>query len=663
MIIDEIVLENFGVYKGRQVINLSPVSEQKPIILFGGLNGAGKTTLLDALRLTLYGKMATCSNRGNTAYDKFLKNCINRDVSPEKGACLEVAFRQHSKGEEHAYRVSRNWNCSGKSVKDSVSVTRNGEIDSLLTENWNEFAEGLIPSAIADLFFFDGEKIADIAEPENTAQFLRTAIDSLLGLNIISQLHIDLSVLVRRKQVQQKSKADRDKIKAEETALEKLLKRKDVLTTQRASQKTKVEQLTKKIRRAESTYKQAGGNLFEQRQSLESQHADTKVSVTDLEEKMRDLASKALPLSLLPNLLADVTRQAEKECDRHDSELILKKTRTRDKALLKFIEKESPKELSCKIKDYLSSAQQGEEEVIRSVEIVLDATPQLLKQCHALQDEIVPSQIQAAKVLREELETQQGKQTDLERKIEAIPDPETLKPIVDEIKHRKVELETISIRREAAGQELDSLHNEIEQQERRVISLIEQTVDTEISQEKIDRTILYAQKAQRNLIQFKTQVIEKNISKLESLILQSFRELIRKKTLVKSIRIDPLEYQLTLIGSNGSKLPTERLSAGERQLLAVAMVWGLARASGRPLPAIVDTPLGRLDSKHRKHLVSRYFPFASHQVLLLSTDEEINENHLEQLKPRIGRSYHLDFDHDSQTTQIKEGYFAQETSQ
>ncbi len=660
MIIDEIVLENFGIFKGRQTVNLSPVSAEKPIILFGGLNGAGKTTLLDALRLTLYGKMANCSNRGSIAYDKFLKNCINREVSLEEGACLEVAFRQHSKGEEYAYRVTRKWNYFGKSIKESVTVTRNGEVDSLLTENWNEFAEGLIPSSIADLFFFDGEKIADIAEAENTAQFLRTAIDSLLGLNIISQLHTDLSALVRRKQVQQKSKADREKIKTEETTLEKLLKRKNVLTTQRASQKTKLEQLSKKITKAETTYKQAGGNLFEKRQSLEIQNSDTKKSVADLEEKMRDLASKALPLSLLPNLLAEVTNQAEKECDRHDSELILKKTQIRDDALLKFIEKEATKELSCKIKDYLSDARKCEEETIRSTEIVLSATPQLLKQCHTLQDEIIPAQTQTAKRLQEEHEALQGKQTDLERKIEAIPDPETLKPIVDEIKHLKIELETLSIRREAAGQELTSLHNEIEQQERRVISLIEQTVDTEISQEKIDRTILYAQKAQRNLIQFKRRVIEKNIAKLESLILQSFRELIRKKTLVISVHIDPTEYQLTLIGANGNTLPTERLSAGERQLLAVAMVWGLARASGRPLPAIVDTPLGRLDSKHRKHLVSRYFPFASHQVLLLSTDEEINENHLEQLKPRIGRSYHLDFDHDRRATQIKEGYFAQE---
>jgi DNA sulfur modification protein DndD len=660
MIIDEIVLHNFGVYKGRQSINLTPVSAQKPIILFGGLNGAGKTTLLDALRLALYGKMANCSNRGHIAYDKFLKKCINHHVHPSEGTSLEVAFRQHSKGKENAYRISRAWSYPGKLLKETVAVTCNGEIDQVLTDNWSDFAEGFIPSSIADLFFFDGEKIAEIAEPENTAQFLRTAIDSLLGLNVVTQLHTDLSVLVRRKQVQQKSKTDRDRIKVEEAALEKLLKRKDLLITQRASQKCQLEQLTKKIEKVEETYKRAGGSLFEQRQSLEIQQADTKTSISSLEEKMRGLASKALPLALITDLLKDVTWQAQKECDRNDSELILRKTKTRDKALIQFIAAEAPKELSVKIKKYIAESQKAEEQNIRSTEIILGSTSELLKQCHSLQDEIIPSQLQSAADLRTEHEKQLSKLTDLERKIEAIPDPETIKPIIDEIKHRKIERETISIRREAAEQELDGLNKEIELQEKRVISHIEQAVDSEISQEKNDRTVLYAQKAQRNLKKFKERIIQNNISKLETLILQSFDELIRKRTLVKSIQIDPKEYQLTLIGTNGQQLPTERLSAGERQLLAVAMVWGLARASGRPLPAIVDTPLGRLDSHHRKHLVTRYFPYASHQVMLLSTDEEINENHLEQLKSRIGRSYYLDYNQNEQTTTVKEGYFTKE---
>ena len=116
-------------------------------------------------------------------------------------------------------------------------------------------------------------------------------------------------------------------------------------------------------------------------------------------------------------------------------------------------------------------------------------------------------------------------------------------------------------------------------------------------------------------------------------------------------------YAVTLLNAAGQTIPFERLSAGERQLLATALLWGLARASGRPVPTIIDTPLGRLDSSHRKHLVRGYFPRASHQVILLSTDEEIIGTRLTELTPWVTRVYRLAHDDQAGETSIEEGYF------
>jgi DNA sulfur modification protein DndE len=66
----------------------------------------------------------------------------------------------------------------------------------------------------------------------------------------------------------------------------------------------------------------------------------------------------------------------------------------------------------------------------------------------------------------------------------------------------------------------------------------------------------------------------------------------------------------------------------------------LARASAHPLPAIIDTPMARLDAAHRRHLVERYFPHASHQVLILSTDTEVDRHYYQALQPHIARAYH-----------------------
>ena len=82
MILQELVLHNFGVYRGRQSIALEPPSTNKPIVLFGGINGGGKTTILDALQLVLYGKFARCSNRGTASYETFLQKSINRAARP-----------------------------------------------------------------------------------------------------------------------------------------------------------------------------------------------------------------------------------------------------------------------------------------------------------------------------------------------------------------------------------------------------------------------------------------------------------------------------------------------------------------------------------------------------------------------------------------------------
>ena len=55
MIIHKLSLNNFGLFRGRQTLPLTP-NGTGPVILIGGMNGAGKTTLLEAVRLCLYGR-------------------------------------------------------------------------------------------------------------------------------------------------------------------------------------------------------------------------------------------------------------------------------------------------------------------------------------------------------------------------------------------------------------------------------------------------------------------------------------------------------------------------------------------------------------------------------------------------------------------------------
>ena len=136
-----------------------------------------------------------------------------------------------------------------------------------------------------------------------------------------------------------------------------------------------------------------------------------------------------------------------------------------------------------------------------------------------------------------------------------------------------------------------------------------------------------------------------------------FNQLCRKHGLVKRIEIDPRTFAVMLYDRQDRSIPKAELSAGEKQIYAISMLWGLAKTSGRPLPMIIDTPLGRLDSDHRRRLIEHYFPYASHQVVVLSTDTELDKQNFEMLSPHVSHAYHLVYDPIEGSTSAEKRYF------
>ena len=175
-----------------------------------------------------------------------------------------------------------------------------------------------------------------------------------------------------------------------------------------------------------------------------------------------------------------------------------------------------------------------------------------------------------------------------------------------------------------------------------------------------EHLIKSASKVQQTLQIFKERLTLKKLNKLEGEVTECFRYLLHKTDLVHRVVIDTQNFSLSLFDPDGKAISKNRLSAGEKQLLAIAFLWGLARVSGRHLPIAIDTPLGRLDSSHRHNLIERYFPTASHQVILLSTDTEIGENEIKKLREQdaIARQYLLKYNSEQrQTSVVADQYF------
>ena len=149
-------------------------------------------------------------------------------------------------------------------------------------------------------------------------------------------------------------------------------------------------------------------------------------------------------------------------------------------------------------------------------------------------------------------------------------------------------------------------------------------------------------------------------NKLSNTITKCFKELVEKDSLVSNIKIESDTLDVIILDIDGNELLKTQLSAGEQQMFAVAVVWALAITSGYKAPVVVDTPMARLDSAHRTNFVTKYLPEASSQVVVLSTDEEIYGQYLDEIRDKIIDCYTLVYDEKEQCTSVVRGYFEEE---
>ncbi|MET8677036.1 DNA sulfur modification protein DndD [Streptomyces sp. NPDC004647] len=654
MLLHNIALHDFGAYRGKQSLDLS-VKPGRPIVLIGGLNGCGKTTLLDAIQLVLYGKRAQCSGRGTRSYDSYLRESINRKANPADGAEIALEFSVVVDDQERHYRVVRSWHISGKQLKEFLNVIVDGQFDRILSDGWAEHVEDILPLEVASLFFFDGEKIESLADPERAATVIESAVHSLLGVSTVEQLRTDLVALVRRQRLSSEDQAILDQIRAQEAEYEAARQEIADRTQTLGSVRSRCDRLQMRLDKVEKEFERAGGKLFERQKELESNQKAIADRLAAQRASLRSLAAGPLPLLMLPQQLARLREQAGREKDADDATRVVGVLEDRDAWLLDQLPASVTAAARTALKKKLATDRLKREsaaELKQSLDLPLDA----LQQLSALDEALSRDASRARELLKESAETT-DRLDDADRLLAGVPDKKLIKDLVEERneainalavakdEHRRGEeqLEEIKSRRVRIGADLERA------QQKRVKTLVEI--------EELKRIVDYAEKARDTLEKFGEALLRRHISRLEVAVLQSFKALMRKSGLIHDLRIDTGKSNLILADSDGEPIDPGRLSAGERQLLAISLLWGLAKVAGNKLPSVIDTPLGRLDSRHRQHLVDRYFPNAGRQVLLLSTDEEIDENLLSRLKPSLAHTYTLVHDDTSFTTTVEAGYW------
>ncbi|HEB13730.1 MAG TPA: DNA sulfur modification protein DndD, partial [candidate division CPR3 bacterium] len=473
MILDKITLHNFGLYKGRQSVDLTPPSSKKPVVLFGGQNGAGKTTFLDALLLVLYGSLARCSNRGTQAYDKFLLSCINKDVPPKDGASLELQFRHKLNGSEATYNLRRSWSQNRKGVKEHLEVHRNGCIDNVLSDEWNNYVEEFMPSRIANLFFFDGEKIEEFADISNSSELLSTAIHSLLGVDIIDKLSNDLVVLKRRKKETVKNQKAQEEINEFEVELDNLNGLKSDIKQNIASITTQIGILRKDKEKLEVIIREEGGDLFEQRADLEKSKEDAKLRIQIIGDELRVVASGPAPLLLIPELINKILEQDIAERHAIEADSFLGLLEERDALIIK---KMKSSRASAKVLDEISSYlshdrnSRGDN---KATEAYLDISTDCKNKANALQNGLsdeIRSKVDSA---TNEFQKLYDLVDDIDRKLASVPDKETIYEKIKERQEIQFKIDKAEYEDKLLRDKLKKLDWEIEQKSRRLVRKIE----------------------------------------------------------------------------------------------------------------------------------------------------------------------------------------------
>ena len=637
-------MHNFGVYAGD---NQFVFEGDKPIVLIGGMNGRGKTTFLEAVLIALYGSNSFAYTESKyKSYAQYLRSFVNK--SAEDKCCSVVLEFEIFNGDVERYVIKREWDTLTKKTEERIKVYKDGTLNEFLTNNWSLFVENILPSALSSFFFFDGEKIAEMAV-DNSNNQLKNAIRAMLGITVLDALENDISRNIKRIHKENSSSETAD-------GVQKLRDEKDEAADQLRSIEEQIEQAeiiltedTNKLDELHHLYAVEGGNAVEKKQSIMQNRASLKAQLISEEERLYSISAEVLPLLMVSDLVSDIKLQAT---DEHNDSILRQAVSQLEVLLTDFEESYSGDTKASKdFYEYVRSQTADD-----CVESVYELSDQALFQVN----ELVETKITEARDLTEEilvskrkLEKQISEQDSYltldinEKELQSIFSK--IKKVEKKIVEDKVVLSKLDQKRASANARVMSTTAEFNKYVEAYLATAEMIDSTE-------RTLKYSNMALQILDRYQVELQKRKADLLSNTITECYKKLANKKNLINRIEMDPESLNVKYVSGDGLEVGRDSLSAGEQQLMVISILWALATCSKKKLPVIIDTPLSRLDSLHRAALIKTYFPNAGEQTIILSTDSEIDSKYYQLMKDDIGDEFTLNYDERTKSTSIERGY-------
>lgn len=689
MWISKLELTSFKSYQHQSFSFPSP-AEGGNVVLIGGMNGYGKTSILEALYLCLYGKDAIVhlaraglkTDEAKGGYRTFLERAFNGEAKREGRDTMSVRV-VINKTKTKAVDIVRKWyfRPNGSWTYDEEAIVR--EIvrdipDAPRMDGKNGFYlselldEEFVPAHVAPFFFFDGEEVKKLADQSRVEQ-VKQGLEGLLGVVLLRNL------ADRLKNFESLRRGDVSSVDEENMSrlLDTLTDNQSQLKNFRSDAEESEEQLSVFREERHSlieriTSSGGGGGDIATVKDLVEEREQLRNKVKECQRRLEDILSGRLPFHLMAKDLLESFREqleAEIKLFQHEAE----------KQALEPRQAEFESAFSSQTSPELEPPLTSEQLVVIKKRIETAWASLFFPPPDDCAKGVIHDYMHGP--MRQRALDFLGNLSLGQKEIQDILNEQnSLTQRVDELGRKISKLEGIDRdgtltalkqQLEKAQNGIVELEDRIRVDDRKVVALesivTQQKADYERQKRSLDesspvRSLIKKSERVRAVIDDVIPALfPLKVKELAHAMTTVYKQLAHKNLVSKIEILDDGTTQI--LGKNGKEIPFDR-SAGENQIFATALIAGLAKVSGVKAPMVVDTPLGRLDSKHRQNILTFWTNESNRQVILLSQDKEIDHAFFQQIKDHVGKTYlleHVDVgDGIGRTTAQEDVYFARE---
>lgn len=702
MRINSIELYNIGSYEGRNLFDISTQKENGKIVLVGGKNGAGKTTLFTAIKLCLYGYRESGYQSINAFYKKQIKKLINDKAKIENNgqAFVILDISIHNGQDWDSYFLKRFWTLKSDNFEHFQVWKNDNELSSEEISNFENYLLNLIPPELFELYFFDGEQIADYFLENAGNERVKQAFLTLCGYDVFDILYKNFKRI--NKGNDSSDGMLQEYIEAEDRLylIEKKCKQYNLEID---DVKNEIEVKTSELAALEERYTLSGGVTVGEWNEKFLQLKEEERFREDKNSWLKYAANEMIPYIILQKEIQELFNfmEQEKEFEQLDSAKEVLKSML--PAILSELKQD--KELSDKICLLVDAKLQENNGVEAILKLSKDEYSKLTAVINTLlrykKEDIIEARNQVKKSLNRS------------KKIREVIENSNIEGI-DNFLKQKEELinsrEDLIKRREVLGDEfilLEKEKNLAEQIYKRVSKELDQQLKSQSVGNLSAKAILFLEELQRRL--FETEV-----KKVQELFMFKINQLMRKKDFIDSIKIDEdfnihiykrvlldckgISKKIQVLSPDGYKreygevhckdvlkatscssldefvkkyhdcneqldvmleFDKSTMSKGEKQVFIMSLYWSMMKLCNKEIPFIIDTPFARIDTEHRAHITEYFFKELSGQVFIFSTNEEITQEHIKVIGDDLQATFLIENTDNKRTSIESNKYFGE----